>query len=178
MFMRGGEACGPESDGGRVVRCLRTAGVVELLRGADAVDGGETELPDVPEGGGFAGGFKVELVPADDPDVPPTPADPAARAKDLAPAETAPTPVAAMEPTAMAPPARNPVVPTRSPPESAGDPPRTAANNFGICQQSIMKMMEAPMISSADMAGLESATMFSASVIQPTDRFMPVPISK
>ena len=176
--MRGGEACGPESDGGRVVRCLRTSGVVELLRGADAVDGGETELPDVPVEGGFDGGFKVELPLADVPDALPTPAEPAARAKDLAPAAMAPTPLAAMEPTATALPVRNPVVPTRSPPESAGDPPRTAANNLGICQQSIMKMMEAPMISRADMAGLESATMFSASVIQPTDRFMPVPISK
>ena len=41
-----------------------------------------------------------------------------------------------------------------------------------------MKMMEAPMISSADMAGLAFAAMFSASVIQPTERFIPVPISR
>ena len=129
MFMRGGEACGPESDGGRVVKCLRTPGVVELLRGADGADGGETVCPDVPEEGGFDGGFKVELALADVPDEPPTPAEPAARAKDLAPAAMAPTPLAAMEPTATAPPARNPVVPTKSPPESAGDPPRTAANS-------------------------------------------------
>ena len=61
---------------------------------------------------------------------------------------------------------------------SAGDPPSTAENSFGICQQSIMKMIEAPMISSADIAGLALEAMFWASVIQSTERFMPVPINR
>ena len=41
-----------------------------------------------------------------------------------------------------------------------------------------MKMIEAPMISSADMAGLALEAMFWASVIQSTERFMPVPIKQ
>ena len=53
----------------------------------------------------------------------------------------------------------------RSPPERAGDPPRTPANSFGICQHSIMKIIDAPMISSADIAGLEFDAIFCASVI-------------
>ena len=88
--MRGGEACGPESDGGRVVRCLRTSVVIELLRGDDAVEGGDTVFPDVLADGGFAGGFRVELAPAAVPDAPPTPVEPAPRAKDLTPTAIAP----------------------------------------------------------------------------------------
>jgi hypothetical protein len=60
----------------------------------------------------------------------------------------------------MAPPATKAPVETRSPPERAGDPPNTAANSLGICQHSIMKMMDAPIISRADMAGLELAAIF------------------
>ena len=107
------------------------------------------------------------------------PAAPAAPddSRPVAPA-AAPTALNPNDPTATAPPATKAPVETRSPPESAGEPPSTAANSLGICQQSIMKMMEAPIISSADIAGLELDAIFSASVIQSTDRFMPVPIKR
>jgi hypothetical protein len=83
-----------------------------------------------------------------------------------------------IEPTATAPPATKAALDTKSPPPNAGDPPSTAANSLGICQQSIMKMIDAPMISSADMAGLAFAAMFCASVIQSTDKLIPVPIKR
>jgi hypothetical protein len=60
----------------------------------------------------------------------------------------------------MAPPATKAPLATRSPPERAGEPPNTAAKSLGICQQSIMKIIDAPMISRADIAGLELAAIF------------------
>ena len=117
----------------------------------------------------------------------PVPAEeePAAPAPPAAPDDSSPAPPAAAptelnpkEPTAAAPPATKAPVETKSPPESAGEPPSTAANSLGICQHNIMKMIDAPMISSADIAGLALEAMFWASVIQSTERFMPVPISR
>ena len=171
--MRGGPALGAESEGGLVVRCLRTSGIVELVLDEED-EGGDTLFPDgdeLDEGGdgGFALAFIAEAALAEvDPVCPATPVAPAAADNARTPATAEPTPVAAIEPTATALPARNAEVPIRSPPVSAGDPPSTAENNFGICQQSIMKMIEAPMISSADMAGLASDAIFCASVIQST----------
>ena len=145
-------------------------------RETDGAEGGATVLPDTFIADGFEGGIVVALVPAAVPVVPPS-AELAAP-KLRTPATAEPIPVAAIEPTATALPARNAEVPIKSPPERAGDPPSTAAKSLGICQQSIMKMIEAPMISSADMAGLELAAIFWASVIQSTERFIPVPIKR
>ena len=126
--------------------------------------GATVPVPDVaePTDANIAG---VELLPA---------AEAAEDGRKLADASAPPTVLA----SAMAPPPMNAPVETRSPPESAGDPPRTAANSFGICQHNIMKMIEAPMISSADIAGLELDAIFSASDIQSTERLMPVPIRR
>jgi hypothetical protein len=68
-------------------------------------------------------------------------------------------------------------VETRSPPESAGDPPSTAANSFGTCQQSIIKMSAAPMTSKPVMLGFGDVPMPAASSNQPPERLIPVPIS-
>ena len=179
--MRGGPALGAESEGGLVVRCLRTSGVVEPALDEED-EGGDTLFPDgdeLDEGGdgGFDAALTAEAAPLE-PAAPDTPELPAAADNARTPATAEPTPVAAIEPTATALPARNAEVPTRSPPVRAGDPPSTAENNFGICQQSIMKMMEAPIISRADIAGLELEAIFSACVIQSTERFIPVPISR
>jgi hypothetical protein len=179
--MRGGPALGAESEGGLAVRCLRTSGIVELAPDDEEDEGGDTLFPDDEPDDGEDGGFEVALMAEAaplEPAAPDTPELPAAADKARAPATAEPTPVAAIEPTATALPARNAEVPTRSPPVSAGDPPSTAENNFGICQQSIMKMMEAPIISSADIAGLELEAILSACVIQSVERFMPVPISR
>src|SRR5262245_53206248 len=142
----------------------------------DGVSGGGTlpaSLPADPTDANMAGDEAPRLEPpAEDPPAATTP--PA-----LAPAAPiAPTAANPAEPTAIAPPARNAPAPIRSPPARAGDPPSTAANSLGMCQQSIIKMMEAPIISRADIAGLAAAAIFCASVIQSTDRFMPVPTSR
>src|SRR5947199_578266 len=146
--MRGGPALGAESEGGLVVRCLRTSGIVELVLDEED-EGGDTLLPDdePDEGGdgGFAVALTAEAAPLE-PATPDTPELPAAADNARTPPIAEPTPVAAIEPTATALPARNAEVPTRSPPVSPGDPPSTAENNFGICQQSIMTMMEATII--------------------------------
>ena len=105
------------------------------------------------------------------------PAAPPDDSRPVAPA-AAPSALKPIEPTATAPPATKAPLETRSPPESAGEPPSTAANSLGICQHSIMKMIDAPMISSADMAGLAFEAIFWASVIQSTERFIPVPIKQ
>ena len=110
--------------------------------------------------GGGKGVFVLAIRRLVPPAVVPAPVVPAADVSARIPATAEPIPVAATEPTAMAVPATKPLALTRSPPESAGDPPRTAANNLGICQHNIMKMMEAPIISNADMAGLELLAMF------------------
>ncbi len=174
--MRGGPALGAESEGGLVVRCLRTSGIVELVLDKEG-EGGDTLFPDDGGDDGFEVALTAEAAPLE-PAAPDNPELPAAADNARTPAAAEPTPVAAIEPTATALPARNAEVPTRSPPVSAGDPPSTAENNFGICQQSIMKMMEAPIISSADIAGLYLEAILSACVIQSVERFMPVPISR
>ncbi|MDQ1472386.1 MAG: hypothetical protein QOJ99_3866, partial [Bryobacterales bacterium] len=97
-------------------------------------------FPVEPAEGSAAG----EVVPA---------ADPPAVAPPIAD-RAAPNAFKAVAPIATAPPATKAPLETRSPPDSAGEPPRTAAKSLGICQQSIMKMIDAPMISSADIAGL------------------------
>ena len=107
--------------------------------------------------------------------VPPGPPDAAAEPVSLAAPPRAFRPA---EPRAIAPPVTKAPLEMRSPPDRAGEPPRTAAKSFGICQHSIMKMIEAPMISRADIAGLELEAMFWAEDIQSTERFMPVPIRR
>jgi hypothetical protein len=42
----------------------------------------------------------------------------------------------------------------KSPPESAGEPPNTAENSLGICQQSIMYISAAAITSSAIISGV------------------------
>jgi hypothetical protein len=69
-------------------------------------------------------------------------------------------------------------VPTRSPPVSAGAPPRTAEKSFGICQQSIKNMSAAPITSNASIAGVAEVLTASASGIQPSDIFIPTPMSR
>ena len=44
--MRGGPALGAESEGGLVVRCLRTSGIVELALDDEEDEGGDTLFPD------------------------------------------------------------------------------------------------------------------------------------
>jgi hypothetical protein len=66
----------------------------------------------------------------------------------------------------------------RSPPVNAGAPPKTAEKSFGICQQSIRKISAAPMISKAPIAGCADVLTCCASVIQVTEMFIPVPISR
>src|SRR3954453_23732957 len=152
--MRGGAVCGPESDGGRDVRSLRTFGATGPDRGADGAGGGVTVLLDPVEPGedGLAAGRRAAREPALASVAPPNAEAPAVKLRMPATAE--PIPAVAIEPTATALPATNAEVLVKSPPVRAGDPPRTAANSFGICQQSIMKMIEAPIISSADIPGL------------------------
>ena len=114
----------------------------------------------------------------DDPaEVEPAPPAEPVESRPVAPA-AAPTALSPVEPTAMAPPATNAPLEIRSPPERPGEPPRTAANSLGICQHSIIKMMEPPMISRADIAGLALAAIFCASATQSTDISMPVPINR
>src|SRR3954451_6916658 len=157
------------------------------VRGADGCDdrldglglgalGGGTVPPPPPLEPAEASIAGVAEPPAD-PAAPLEPAAPPADRRPVAPA-AAPSALSPIDPTAMAPPATKAPLATRSPPERAGEPPNTAANSLGICQQSIMKMIEAPMISSADMAGLALAAIFWASVIQSTERFIPVPIKR
>ena len=134
--MRGGPACRAESEGGRAVRCLRTSGRFEAARDAPELgdgageDGGATLFGDDAAEVGGAGGvvlaFTVDIAPL----ALPSPTVPDAAVSPRTPATAEPIPVAAIDPTAIAPPAKNADVPTKSPPESAGEPPRTAANNF------------------------------------------------
>ena len=110
-------------------------------------------------------------------DAPPAPLVPAAFATLAAPpAIAAPAPVA-KELTAAAPATTPVAVATGSPPERAGDPPRTAAKSLGICQQSIMKISAAPITSNPVMLGLGEVPIPAASLSQPPERLMPTPIS-
>src|SRR5581483_3630938 len=190
MFSLGGVACGAESDGicdeirRFVLDRFLTASPIGAAGCAGRLDGAD---------GGFAGGVTVPVPLPFDPTeatmdefaAAPEPADELALAPAPAPAVStrvapaaAPNALSPSDPTATAPPATNAPLEIRSPLESAGDPPNTAANSFGICQQSIMKMIEAPIISRADIAGLASDAILCASVIQSTERLMPVPISR
>ena len=161
-FILGGVACGAASGGS----CEETRRLISArffpasVKGADGWDdpAGET---------GAVGGETVPLPPPAEPideSIAGTalPLDPAAADEDRRP--VAPTALlrAFMPsvPRAIAPPPTKAPVATRSPPERAGDPPRTAAKSFGICQHSIMKMIEAPMISNADIAGLSWTQSF------------------
>jgi len=87
-----------------------------------------------------------------DPELPADAADsvPASAAAPPASAPTAPAPIDATATPAL--PSMTPVE-IRSPPVKAGAPPRTAANSFGICQHSIMKIIAAPITSNAVMLG-------------------------
>jgi hypothetical protein len=67
-------------------------------------------------------------------------------------------------------------VDTRSPPVKAGEPPITAANSFGICQQHIMKMRDPPITSKAVMAGRADVPIACASSSQPMLRPNPAEI--
>jgi DNA polymerase III subunit gamma/tau len=94
--------------------------------------------------GGVVGGGTVPLPPPLEPadasiaDEEPAPElEPAAPAPPAAPDDSspaapaaAPTALTPREPTAIAPPATNAPVETRSPPDSAGEPPRTAAKSL------------------------------------------------
>src|SRR5579871_2969072 len=136
MFSRGGVACGPASGGTceEIRRCIPDRFLAASLNGAAGCEG----PPDGLEGG-LVGGGTVPLPPPLEPadasiagEVPPAdaaPAEPAApdESKPVAPA-AAPRAFNPIEPTAIAPPATNAPLETRSPPDSAGDPPRTAAN--------------------------------------------------
>jgi len=86
-----------------------------------------------------------------DPEFPAAAAVPAP-ARALAPPASAPTPAAT---EAAATPALATITPVeiKSPPVSAGPPPRTAAKSFGICQHSIIKISAAPITSKAVMLG-------------------------
>jgi hypothetical protein len=99
---------------------------------------------------------------------------PEAAAVAPAAAATAPAPT---EATIAAPPTTAVPVERRSPPERAGDPPRTAAKSFGTCQQSIIKMRAAPITSKPVMLGLVEVPMPTASSSQPPETFMPTPMS-
>jgi hypothetical protein len=82
-----------------------------------------------------------------------------------APASDAMAP-APSEPTAKAPAAIAVPVVTKSPPVRAGEPPSTALNSLGICQQSIMKITAPPMVSNAVIAGCAEAPTVAASAAQ------------
>jgi hypothetical protein len=82
-----------------------------------------------------------------------------------------------MDATIAVPPTTAAPVETRSPPERAGDPPRTAAKSFGTCQQSIIKMSAAPITSKPVMLGLVEVPMPTASFSHPPETFIPTPMS-
>ncbi len=86
---------------------------------------------------------------------------------------SAPTAPPASEPTAKAPAAAAVPVVTRSPPVRAGEPPSTALNSLGICQQSIMKITAPPIASKAVIAGWAEAPTVAASAAQPAPRLNP-----
>jgi len=97
--MRGGPALGAESEGGLVVRCLRTSGIVELALDEED-EGGDTLFPDDEPDEGGDGGFEVALIAEAVPLEPATPEPPAAADNARTPATAEPMPVAAIEPTA------------------------------------------------------------------------------
>jgi hypothetical protein len=70
------------------------------------------------------------------------------------------------------------VVESKSPPERAGDPPNTAENSLGICQQSIMKIIAAPIMSNALIIGLPDVATLVAATCQSTAKLKPAPISR
>jgi hypothetical protein len=110
-----------------------------------------------------------------DPEFPAAAADPVP-ASAPAPPASAPIPAAATE--AAATPALPTITPVeiRSPPVRAGPPPRTAANSFGICQHSIIKISAAPITSKAVMLGCGAVPTPCASASQPLPRPSPADI--
>ena len=66
----------------------------------------------------------------------------------------------------------------RSPPENAGDPPITPEINFGDIQHNAIKMMQAPAMSPALIAGACAFATCVAAFSQPLERFIPTPISR
>src|ERR1700691_2011041 len=161
-------------------------------------DGGSGCLRDDPPpfavepGDGEAGGG-TEPPPADEP----APTDPTlatavvvlepappALAADPVPAAALPPPANALTPATAAPPTANAALPTtaavatRSPPVKAGDPPITAANSLGICQQHIMKMRDPPITSKAVITGRADAEITCASLSQPLLKPSPAEIKQ
>src|SRR4051812_44327843 len=132
-------------------------------------DGGGIEPPPLPAAAAALTPDTVLATPLD-----PEPADVAAPVPArAAPPASAPTPAAAAEATATPALATSTPVEMRSPPVRAGAPPRTAANSFGICQHSIMKIRAAPITSKAVMLGCADVPTPCASVSQPFPRPRP-----
>ena len=59
-----------------------------------------------------------------------------------------------------------------------GVPPSTLATSFGVCQQSAVKIREAPMIEKASVAGWIEFGMFSAAASHVEDSVIPVLINR
>src|SRR5579883_2289826 len=187
MFNRGGVGCGAASDGNHrggvrlnLLAALLTFDTAGL--GGDGClltpGGGAPGLLAPPEGGGGCAGAPPPgpSSPAAPPELPPAIDPPAAAAR--APPARRPAPASALAPTMTAADPSVVTVETRSPPVSAGDPPSTAANSFGICQHSIMKMSAAPITSKADIAGVGEVPTPAAIVCHPTAKSIPAPISR
>jgi hypothetical protein len=174
---------------------------------AGASLGGWTPVPDPPDeygGPGCAG----RPLPEPDPDggggcvpgpelspVGPRPLGPPVPEKPD-PALVAPVPPAEIPPRARAPPAIKPAAPapaaasvaapttselpapTKSPPESAGDPPNTAESSLGICQHSIMYIRAAAITSRATISGEGEVAAPFASATHVSPRVVPTEIKR